>query len=40
MNLIHAGSTFAQSFGEVHAEVETALEGAKARLRCFATVLP
>jgi len=40
MNLSHAGSTYAQSFGEVHAEIEKALEDAKARLRCFATVLP
>ena len=40
MNLSHAGSTYTQSFAVVHAEIKTAFEGAKARLNCFATVLP
>ena len=40
LNLSHSGSTYAQSFDEVHAEIEQTLESAKARLRCFATVLP
>ena len=40
MNLSHAGSTYIQSFTVVHAEIEIAFEGAKARLNCFATVLP
>ena len=40
MNLSHAGSTYTQSFAVVYAEIETAFEGAKARLHYFATVLP
>lgn len=39
-NLSHAGSTYAQSFDEVHAEIERSLDSAVARLRCFSTVLP
>jgi len=40
LNLSHANSTYAQSFGEVQQEIERALEDAKIRLGCFETLLP